>query len=164
MYVEHAFSISDEDIMMDTPHAINNRPPYKEIGLAVALLVFGTLGIILGIFMAVNKVGGDRAHGSGFSLQYSDPFCSFQASIIQGLHIMHLRDTKASPSPTFPLSRALLLQLLCPMYRSSFIYLLSFECFVPADSSSFLDFTFVCYLFHSAILTSIPVCCGCFMT
>lgn len=64
MYVEHAFSISDEDIMMDTPHAINNRPPYKEIGLAVALLVFGTLGIILGIFMAVNKVGGDRAHGS----------------------------------------------------------------------------------------------------
>ena len=62
-YVDHAFSISDEDIMMETPYAVNNRPPFKEIGLAVALLVFGTLGIILGIFMACNRVGGDRAQG-----------------------------------------------------------------------------------------------------
>ncbi|XP_071911314.1 uncharacterized protein [Coffea arabica] len=62
-YVDHAFSISDEDIMMDTPYTVNNRPPIKEIALAVALLVFGTLGIVLGVIMAVNKVGGDRAHG-----------------------------------------------------------------------------------------------------
>ena len=62
-YVDHAFSITDEDIMMETSYTVNNRPPIKEIALAVALLVFGTLGIILGIFMAYNRVGGDRAHG-----------------------------------------------------------------------------------------------------
>ncbi|XP_022732110.1 transmembrane protein 230-like [Durio zibethinus] len=67
-YVEHAFSISDEDIMIGTPYAVNNRPPFKEIGLAVALLVFGTLGIILGIFMTVNRVGGDRGHGLFFGI------------------------------------------------------------------------------------------------
>ncbi|KAK5811481.1 hypothetical protein PVK06_026817 [Gossypium arboreum] len=61
-YVDHAFSISDEDILVDTSYAVNNRPPIKEISLAVSLLVFGTLGIILGIFMAYNRVGGDRAH------------------------------------------------------------------------------------------------------
>ncbi|XVF19050.1 hypothetical protein REPUB_Repub11eG0076900 [Reevesia pubescens] len=67
-YVDHAFSISDEDIMMETAYAVNNRPPFKEIGLAVALLVFGTLGIILGIFMAYNRIGGDRAHGFFFAI------------------------------------------------------------------------------------------------
>ncbi|CDP03005.1 unnamed protein product [Coffea canephora] len=67
-YVDHAFSISDEDIMMDTPYTVNNRPPIKEIALAVALLVFGTLGIVLGVIMAVNKVGGDRAHGLFFAI------------------------------------------------------------------------------------------------
>ncbi|GKV36216.1 hypothetical protein SLEP1_g44368 [Rubroshorea leprosula] len=67
-YVDHAFSISDEDIMMETSYTVNNRPPFKEIGLAVALLVFGTIGIILGIFMAYNKVGGDRAHGLFFAI------------------------------------------------------------------------------------------------
>ncbi|KAK6235820.1 hypothetical protein QUC31_019558 [Theobroma cacao] len=67
-YVDHAFSISDEDIMMETSYAVNNRPPFKEIGLAVALLVFGTLGIILGTFMAYNKVGGDRGHGLFFAI------------------------------------------------------------------------------------------------
>ena len=63
-YVDHAFSITDEDIMMESSYTVNNRPPVKEIGLAVALLVFGTLGIVLGIFMAYNRVGGDRAHGN----------------------------------------------------------------------------------------------------
>lgn len=63
-YVDHAFSITDEDIMMETSYTVNNRPPIKEIALAVALLVFGTLGIVLGIFMACNRVGGDRAHGT----------------------------------------------------------------------------------------------------
>lgn len=49
--------------MMEGSHADNNRGPIKEIALAVALLVFGTLAIFLGIFMAINKVGGDTAHG-----------------------------------------------------------------------------------------------------
>lgn len=62
-YVDHAFSISDEDIMMETSYSISNKPPIKEIALAVALLVVGAVGIVLGIIMAINKVGGDRAHG-----------------------------------------------------------------------------------------------------
>ncbi|XP_076908202.1 uncharacterized protein LOC143564956 [Bidens hawaiensis] len=69
-YVDHAFSISDEDIMMDsdstyTPH---NRPPVKEIALAVSLLIFGVLGIVSGIFMSVNRVGGDTGHGLFFAI------------------------------------------------------------------------------------------------
>ncbi|KAL4035966.1 hypothetical protein IC575_004680 [Cucumis melo] len=67
-YVDHAFSITDEDIMMDSPFTVNNRPPIKEIALAVSLLVFGMIGIIVGAFMASNRVGGDRAHGVFFSL------------------------------------------------------------------------------------------------
>lgn len=62
-YVDHAFSITDEDIMMDNSYAINNKPPIREIALAVSLLVFGVIGIVLGILMAANRVGGDRAHG-----------------------------------------------------------------------------------------------------
>ncbi|KAL5769108.1 hypothetical protein ACOSP7_015665 [Xanthoceras sorbifolium] len=67
-YVDHAFSISDEDIMMETSYTVNNRPPIKEIGLAISLLVFGTVGIICGIAMAYNRVGGDRAHGLFFAI------------------------------------------------------------------------------------------------
>ncbi|XP_042496765.1 transmembrane protein 230 [Macadamia integrifolia] len=67
-YVDHAFSISDEDIMMENSYVVHNRPPIKEIALAVSLLIFGTLGIIMGIFMAYNKVGGDRAHGIFFAV------------------------------------------------------------------------------------------------
>ncbi|EXC13482.1 hypothetical protein L484_003596 [Morus notabilis] len=67
-YVDHAFSISDEDIMVGTSYTVNNKPPVKEIALAVALLVFGALGIVLGFFMAVNRIGGDRAHGLFFAL------------------------------------------------------------------------------------------------
>lgn len=67
-YVDHAFSISDEDMMMEGSHADNNRGPIKEIALAVSLLVFGTLAIFLGIFMAINKVGGDTAHGNSLIL------------------------------------------------------------------------------------------------
>jgi hypothetical protein len=63
-YVDHAFSITDEDIMMETSYAVNNRPPIKEIALAIALLVFGAVGIIIGLIMAVNHVGGDHAHGN----------------------------------------------------------------------------------------------------
>ncbi|XP_021750920.1 uncharacterized protein LOC110716596 isoform X2 [Chenopodium quinoa] len=82
-YVDHAFSITDEDIMMDNSYAINNKPPIKEIALAVSLLVFGVVGIVLGIFMAVNHIGGDRAHGNvmlsqvfGEHLLYGNPICS----------------------------------------------------------------------------------------
>ncbi|XP_071725413.1 uncharacterized protein [Rutidosis leptorrhynchoides] len=69
-YVDHAFSISDEDIMMDSDaiYTVHNRPPVKEIALAVALLVFGITGIISGIFMSANRVGGDTAHGVFFSI------------------------------------------------------------------------------------------------
>ncbi|KAK9991230.1 hypothetical protein SO802_026215 [Lithocarpus litseifolius] len=69
-YVDHAFSITDEDMMMKTSYTMNNKAPIKEITLAVYLLVFGTLGIIIDIFMAVNHIGGDRAHGHACSLQY----------------------------------------------------------------------------------------------
>lgn len=62
-YVDHAFSISDEDIMMEPSYIVHSRPPVKEIALAVSLLIFGTLGIIIGIVMAYDRVGGDRAHG-----------------------------------------------------------------------------------------------------
>lgn len=83
-YVDHAFSISDEDIMMGTSYTINNKPPIKEIALAVSLLVFGFLGIIIGFFMAYNHVGGDTAHGNkhphlfiSFFLSFFFPFFPF---------------------------------------------------------------------------------------
>ncbi|CAN6451039.1 unnamed protein product [Victoria cruziana] len=66
-YVDQAFSISDDDIL-ETSYIIHNRPPVKEIALALSLLVFGTLGIFIGVFMAIHKVGGDRAHGVFFAL------------------------------------------------------------------------------------------------
>ncbi|CAN6864081.1 hypothetical protein F2Q69_00040596 [Brassica cretica] len=62
-YVDHAFSISDEDLMIGTSYTVSNRPPVKEISLAVALLLFG---IVSGFFMAYNRVGGDRGHGVFF--------------------------------------------------------------------------------------------------
>ncbi|KAM7485421.1 hypothetical protein LguiA_001430 [Lonicera macranthoides] len=70
-YVDHAFSITDDDddILMDSSSfTVRNRPPIKEIGLALSLLVFGTLGLIFGTIMAVNKVGGDRTHGISFAI------------------------------------------------------------------------------------------------
>lgn len=63
-YVDHAFSISDEDIMMEPSYVIHNKPPIKEIALAVSLLVFGSLGIVIGSLMAYNHVGGDSTHGT----------------------------------------------------------------------------------------------------
>ncbi|KAL2502131.1 Eukaryotic protein of unknown function [Forsythia ovata] len=67
-YVDHAFSISDEDIMMESPYTVSNKPPIKEIALALSLFIFGALGIVLGIAMAINKVGGDTAHGLFFAI------------------------------------------------------------------------------------------------
>ncbi|GAB4838310.1 hypothetical protein Ancab_027840 [Ancistrocladus abbreviatus] len=66
-YVDHAFSISDEDITVDS-YSINNKPPIKEIALAVSLLVFGVIFIVSGILMTANRVGGDRAHGLFFTI------------------------------------------------------------------------------------------------
>ncbi|PWA91822.1 hypothetical protein CTI12_AA086840 [Artemisia annua] len=67
-YVDHAFSISDEDIMMDSDasYTSHNRPPVKEIALAVSLLVFGIVAIASGVFMSVNRIGGDTTHGIFF--------------------------------------------------------------------------------------------------
>ncbi|KAK8962403.1 hypothetical protein KSP40_PGU012781 [Platanthera guangdongensis] len=59
-YVDHAFSISDEDIKMESSYVVHNHLPVKEI--VVALLVFGVIGIVLRIVMTYNRAGGDRAH------------------------------------------------------------------------------------------------------
>ena len=76
-YVDHAFSITDEDLMVETSYAVNNKPPIKEIALAISLLVFGVVGIVLGILMTYNSVGGDRAHGNFnfFLLFFLYSFC-----------------------------------------------------------------------------------------
>ncbi|KAL2493922.1 putative membrane protein [Forsythia ovata] len=58
-YVDHAFSISDEDIMIESSYTVSNKPPIKE---TMSRFIFGALGIILGIAMAINKVGVDTAH------------------------------------------------------------------------------------------------------
>ncbi|CAI0433274.1 unnamed protein product [Linum tenue] len=50
-YVDHAFSITDDDLMMDGSYTNTNRPSIKEIGIAVSLLVFGVIGIVVGFFM-----------------------------------------------------------------------------------------------------------------
>ncbi|XP_031485734.1 uncharacterized protein LOC116254473 [Nymphaea colorata] len=65
-YVDHAFSISDEDAL-EPSGAVQNRSPVREVSLAIALLVFGTLSIAFGLYMASNKIGGDRIHGIFFA-------------------------------------------------------------------------------------------------
>ena len=68
-YVDHAFSITDEDDLVGG--AAGGRPrgaPVKEIAFAAALLAFGALGVVAGLFMAANQVGGDTAHGEIESL------------------------------------------------------------------------------------------------
>jgi hypothetical protein len=42
---------------------VHHKPPYKEIFLAVGLLALGVAGIVIGMFMIYNKVGGDHLHG-----------------------------------------------------------------------------------------------------
>ncbi|KAG0463187.1 hypothetical protein HPP92_021663 [Vanilla planifolia] len=66
-YVDHSFSISDEDIMIETSYSVSNRAPVKEIAFAIALLLFGSIFIVAGIVMATHKIGGDRAHGIFFA-------------------------------------------------------------------------------------------------
>ncbi|PRQ22882.1 hypothetical protein RchiOBHm_Chr6g0255091 [Rosa chinensis] len=43
--------------MMETSYPLNNKPPIKEIALDIALLVIGTLDIIVDTLMAYNPVG-----------------------------------------------------------------------------------------------------------
>ncbi|KAK7851520.1 hypothetical protein CFP56_041687 [Quercus suber] len=74
-YKDHAFSITNEDMMMETSYTMNNKAPIKEIALAVSLFVFSTLEIIIGIFMAINRIDGDRAHCTFFSLFTQYPLC-----------------------------------------------------------------------------------------
>ncbi|CAN6469413.1 unnamed protein product [Victoria cruziana] len=65
-YVDHAFSLSDEDALQPSG-VVQNRSPVKEVSLAISLLVFGILSIVFGVYMASNKIGGDRAHGIFFT-------------------------------------------------------------------------------------------------
>lgn len=76
-YVDHAFSISDEDDLVGGAMGGPRGAPVKEIAFAAALLAFGALGTIGGLLMAVNRVGGDRAHGES---ENPSPVCSSAAS------------------------------------------------------------------------------------
>ncbi|KAJ7521915.1 hypothetical protein O6H91_08G019900 [Diphasiastrum complanatum] len=64
-YVDHTFSISEDPI---GTFIVNNRPPVKEIALAVSLLALGCVGILVGLLMIYNKTGGDRGHGIAFTV------------------------------------------------------------------------------------------------
>ena len=60
-YVDHAFSITDEDDLVGG--AAGGRPrgaPVKEIAFAAALLA---LGVVAGLVMAAHCVCGDHSHG-----------------------------------------------------------------------------------------------------
>eukprot|EP00897_Mesotaenium_endlicherianum_P003816 jgi/Mesen1/3462/ME000194S02606 len=61
-YVDRTFSISED---YNGEIIIHNKPPIKEISLALTLLAFGAAGIIGGIYMIYNNVGGDSGHGIG---------------------------------------------------------------------------------------------------
>ena len=78
-YVDHAFSISDEDDLVGGAIGGPRGAPVKEIAFAAALLAFGALGAIGGLLMAVNRVGGDRAHGESEAAVPLPP-CSSSAS------------------------------------------------------------------------------------
>lgn len=54
---------SQDDYDYGGDFIVYNRMPLKEICLALALLTLGTLGLVLGSYMAYYKVWGDRTHG-----------------------------------------------------------------------------------------------------
>lgn len=62
-YVDHAFSITDDEDLVGGAVGGPRGAPVKEIAFAAALLAFGVLGVVAGSFMAAHQVGGDRAHG-----------------------------------------------------------------------------------------------------
>lgn len=89
-YVDQAFSITDDDLMMDDysfSYTVSNRPPIKEIAFAVSLLVFGILVIVSGIFMSLYKVGGDHAHGQ-YSVLFSCDL-NFEFRIVGNMSISY---------------------------------------------------------------------------
>ncbi|KAB2620456.1 transmembrane protein 230-like [Pyrus ussuriensis x Pyrus communis] len=55
-------------MMMEDSYTVNNKPPIKEIALALALLVTDTLGLVIVILMAYNHASGDKAHGLFFAI------------------------------------------------------------------------------------------------
>nr|DAD45772.1 TPA_asm: hypothetical protein HUJ06_004002 [Nelumbo nucifera] len=57
-YVDHAFSITDEDLDFEASYVVHNRPPIKEIALAISLLIFGTLGLFFTALGAVLFIPG----------------------------------------------------------------------------------------------------------
>ncbi|CAN6200893.1 unnamed protein product [Urochloa humidicola] len=67
-YVDHAFSITDDDDLVGGAVGGPRGPPVKEIAFAAALLAFGVLGVVAGSFMAAHQVGGDSAHGIFFAI------------------------------------------------------------------------------------------------
>ncbi|KQK16934.1 transmembrane protein 230 [Brachypodium distachyon] len=67
-YVDHAFSISDDDDLVGGAAGGPRGAPVKEIAFAAALLAFGALGAVAGLFMAAHLVGGDRSHGIFFTV------------------------------------------------------------------------------------------------
>nr|BAJ97880.1 predicted protein [Hordeum vulgare subsp. vulgare] len=68
-YVDHAFSITDEDDLVGGAAGGRSRgAPVKEIAFAAALLAFGALGVVAGLVMASHRVGGDRSHGIFFTV------------------------------------------------------------------------------------------------
>jgi hypothetical protein len=62
-YVDHAFSITDDDDLVGGAVGGPRGVPVKEIAFAAALLAFGVVGVVAGSIMATHRVGGDRAHG-----------------------------------------------------------------------------------------------------
>ncbi|CAN6177261.1 unnamed protein product, partial [Urochloa humidicola] len=67
-YVDHAFSITDDDDLVGGEVGGPRGAPVKEIAFAAALLAFGVLGVVAGSFMAAHQVGGDSAHGIFFAV------------------------------------------------------------------------------------------------
>lgn len=65
-YVDRTFSITEDDF--EGTFIVHNRPPVKEIALAVSLLALGVIGIIVGFIMMLKKVGGDHGHGLFFAI------------------------------------------------------------------------------------------------
>jgi hypothetical protein len=61
-YVDHAFSICDEDDLVVSVIRSSRGAHVKEIPFAIVLLAFGALDAIGRLLMAVNRVGGDRTH------------------------------------------------------------------------------------------------------
>ncbi|XP_025810875.1 uncharacterized protein LOC112888766 isoform X2 [Panicum hallii] len=79
-YVDHAFSITDDDDLVGGAVGGPRGAPVKEIAFAAALLAFGVLGVVAGSYMAAHQVGGDSAHERLFETLRSRQITSNQGS------------------------------------------------------------------------------------